>query len=195
MYREMFGISGKVQRLELTFLELRATLSERFDLRNLDKIFSSWKQEWNKCARALPSQPNDRLTVYYTHDHHTYRSDMYVSNYIDNEVENSMLCIKLANNGFLYPPEKELKIFKEDVHRYGGLWAILDKDHASDFSEIITFCKNYFGRETLKVQMFYSFKADRCEVKAFYDNKVLLVSFEPGYPCNADFDEDYWAEV
>ena len=60
---------------EMMYESLKKSMPERFDLINLDNIFSSWFIELNKDVKNLPplnSTSTDKMGVVYEHDYHKY---------------------------------------------------------------------------------------------------------------------------
>jgi len=182
-------------------------MPRRFDLSNLSGIFDSWFGESFYDVKAIPQlaavpYPTTAApyTVYYHHDKHTYKSDAYISHYTANNVKNTTLNIKLANDGFIYPKNSELTIFRSTQPRHhSNVYIKLDKVHLAKFTSLINFSKAYLGSRSLRVQLFYSFDEGRMDFKAFDSSNThlgVVITFERG-PCydgQFDPDEDYWLQ-
>jgi hypothetical protein len=119
-------------------------MPRRFDLSNLSGIFDSWFGESFYDVKAIPQlaavpYPTTAApyTVYYHHDKHTYKSDAYISHYTANNVKNTTLNIKLANDGFIYPKNSELTIFRSTQPRHhSNVYKKLDKVHLAKFTRV-----------------------------------------------------------
>jgi hypothetical protein len=184
----------------------RHCMPRRFDLSNLSGIFDSWFGEFDD-VKAIPQLADvpyptttAPYTMYYHHDQHTYKSYAYISHYTANNVKNTTLNIKLANDGFIYPKDSELTIFRSTQPRHhSNVYKKLDKVHLAKFTSLINFSKAYLGSESLRVQLFYSFDEDRMDFKAFDSSNThlgVVITFERG-PCydgQFDPDEDYWLQ-
>lgn len=191
MYRHLFK-----DRVSVDVDELLQQMPERFLLSNLDQIFGSWKSALDTLGGIgylplLTDKSGIRKALNYDHDHHKYRSDTYIEVYNGN----SLLCIKLANNGFLYPPEAHLQVVTNSTtERHRNVFVKLMKGHLNDFKGIVQFAKNYLNSR-VKVQLFYSYMGDRMDLKMFDvtdSTRGVVVTFEKFDPVDDLFDEDYW---
>jgi hypothetical protein len=179
--------------LPLTYEEANKLLSGRFDINILDQIFQSWRNSFRmEDLQSLSA-------VIYEHDHHKYRSDMYVDNYTDNGRKYQNFCIKLANNGFLYPRESDFKVKATGLPRHHSTtWALLETEYVRHFPAITVFCKEYFASDDIKFKMYYNFLEDRFDFKAFAAtdfSRGLVITFEPFPACDEDFDPDHWSSL
>ena len=191
MYRNLFK-----DRISVDVDELLQQMPERFLLSNLDQIFLSWESALNELGGmgylpALSDATGQKRALNYDHDHHKYRSDTYVETYDGNQ----LLCVKLANNGFMYPPDAHLIIQPNSTTaRHRNTFVKLANAHKSDFKHLIQFAKAYL-KSNVRFQLFYSFSADRMDFKAFdiNDNKRgVVITYENLDPVDDLFDDDYW---
>jgi hypothetical protein len=106
--------------------------------------------------------------------------------------------IKLSNDGFLYPPNSELTIFRGPLKRHDSShWYQLDKKERNKFS-----CAESFARKVLPggkhvISQFYYNRTDqRMDIKFLERDSgtAVIFTFEPGYPEDDDF-EDHWFEL
>lgn len=161
-------------------------MPERFSLSLLDKIFVSWHAALSNYNGMdyLPALSDDSTlrdstgmthALNYAHDNRTHRSDTYIERCNGDR----LLCVVLANDEFLYPPTDTLKVLAREgdgdgdgesapvPRRHRNVFVKLQRDHLKDFAHMIDFAKTYLSATTVKVQLFYSFEADRVVFKAF----------------------------
>lgn len=173
---------------------LKELLPQRFDLNILDQIFQSWRKDVS--MEKIRQTTSEKSAVIYEHDHHLYQSDMYIFKYSKNGKDYENLCIKLANNGFLYSLEADMKTTQTNIPRHhSNTWARLGPEHASSFEHIFAFCKEYFGCDGIYYELLYNAVEDRFDFKAFQSSVLgpgIVITFEPFYPCDGDFDTHHW---
>lgn len=190
---------------EMKYESLKNSMPERFDLKNLDNIFSSWFKELNNDVTNLPplnSTSTGKFGVVYQHDNHKYLSDHYISTYMMKGVTNKEFRTKLANNGFIYSKpfaSDGINIFKDAQSRHRSTTFVkLDVSHIDSLKKLKEFAANYLGTNKLSVKLFYDFYYHRFDFKAYNrddQSKGVVITFED-LPVKDDiFDDDYWLEV
>lgn len=199
------GLAEFLNFQEMDYARCRTEMPERFDLNNLDNIFLSWFKELNNDATNLPplnSTSTDKIRVVYEHDHHKYESDHYISTYLHQGVTTKELCIKLANNGFIYSKPNAsdgINVFvKSKAHHRSTTFVKLDVSHMNSLKKLKEFAGNYLGTKKLSVKLFYDYYNDRFDFKAYKrdDHSMgVVITFEDLPVKDDNFDEDYWLEV
>lgn len=195
LYRELLSFSYLPVP---NYCDLASIMSEQFRLSNLNDIFNSWKSSLDALGglaflSELMSCPGIKSAIPYRHDFHDYRADCYIEKYGGN----TLFCLKLANNGFLYPPVSELSLFNSHVsmEHPRNVFEKLDVSHKSDFQSLIQFAKAYLKCKQVKLQLFYCFDGDRMDFKAFNSNdrtQGVVITFERLMPIDGQCDDDYW---
>lgn len=190
---------------EMNYESLKHSKPERFDMKNLDNIFVSWFKELNDDVTNLPplnSTSTGKIQVVYEHDNHTYFSDHYISTYVSKGVTNKELCVKLANNGFIYskPVASDgINVFKTAQPRHRSTtFVYLDISHISSLQKLKKFAGDYLGTKKLIVKLFYDYHSDRFDFKAYNKDdrsQGVVITFEDLPARDDNFDEDYWLEV
>jgi hypothetical protein len=137
-------------------------------------------------------------TTVYEFDKLRYCSTRDVVRYNYLGTPQTVLNVRLSNDGFLYPLPSSLNVFQPQVSRHhSATWALLDRTEIARFPAVVAWCDRTalaHTVENIRYQVFYNFMEDRIDVKAISGNgkDVVLVTFEPGFP-EEGFD-DYWAE-
>lgn len=115
---------------------------------------------------------------------------------------NKELCIKLANNGFIYSkPDvfNGINVFKNAQPRHRSTTFVnLDISHVNSLKEMKKFACNYLGTKKLSMKLFYDYHKDRFDFKAYSCNdrcKGVVITFTKLPPVDDNFDDDYWLEV
>jgi hypothetical protein len=182
-----------------TYGELKAAMPDRFRLDMLDSIFESWLKSSSSAAVALPTKVGIPLMYEYIHDHHSYTATAYLSQWSSPKHPsrtNTELVIKLANDSFLYPRPSELSVLpnEDNVSRHHSMYwcALSTETHVQNFQKLLGFCKSYLESDTVKLRIYFNFVEDRLDFKAFHGDRGVVITFEPGYPCDDDFDTDHW---
>jgi hypothetical protein len=196
MYRDMFV--NQPHDVVLDYSDLISMMPERFQLSNFNDIFNSWKSSLDEKGGLaflpeLSSQSGIKTAIHYRHDFHDYKADCYIEKYDGN----TLFCLKLANNGFLYPPVNQLTLYNSHIsaQRHRNVFHKLDFVHKGDFVSLIAFAKAYLKCKKVRFQLFYCFEGDRMDFKAFNvndGNQGVVITFERLVPLDGQFDNDYW---
>ncbi len=194
-----------ILREKMEYGNLKNSMPERFELNNFDKVFLSWFKELKFDVKNLPSLDlvsSNKFNVRYDHDNHTYSSDHYISNSLWKGVTTKELCVKLANNGFIYSKPVAIdgiNVFQNAQPRHRSTtFVYLDVSHISSLKEMKKFAGAYLGTNQLSLKMFYDFHTHRFDFKAYMKNdrnKGVVITFEDLPVMDDNFNEDYWLEV
>lgn len=194
-YRSLFSEKPNVASLSsiASYSELKNTFPEKFNFKIINNMFSSFLSLWD--------QKNFSCNVFHEYHKLTWRAtvfsekNFYTNKYIDS------IHIKLSNDGFVYSDPSELSALSAQVgprHQTIG-WILLTPSELSKFSAISQFCHKFEwlnggggGSAKLQFQVFYNFHHDRIDFKAINKqlNRVVVVTFEPGFP-ESEL-EDHW---
>lgn len=174
------------------------------DFRRLEDSFVSWFKELGNDVTQLPtlSSPTTNHGVVYEVDHHLFMSDYYVSHYTHNNIRNTELCIKLANNGFLYSrPMKadEINACARAPLRYCSTSCVtLDKSHLSQLGQLVGFAEQYLRTLKVSVKLHYDFNNNRVVFKAYESethSRGVILTYEDLPVMDDTFDDNYWLDV
>jgi len=171
---------------------------ELFNTTQISAILLSWESTaLTITIDVWKDYYNSNNYIFYDHDKLTYRSTIISNTYVYRNQEVKCLTIVLSNDGFLYSPSNEHKIYRNNISRHDGspYWVLLaDEEVKNIFKAHIEFASKYFGkpRHSLKYKVFYNAATSRIDFKAFYDNYELNICYEPGYPVD-DF-KDEWLQ-
>lgn len=208
VYDAIFPSPSTVSRTNgvfLSFDELKRLLPDRVLLARIDDIFRSWSEKEAQLPsdkRFLCDQLDERRQhILYKHDEYEYLSAAFPINFLDRK---SQYCIKLANNGFIYPSASTLETDTSynDSFTYHGTtgWSRLSTETLHvHFKAIVTFAQHFFKGESVDGQVLYNDKQERIDFRfktrdAAKDIVRLVITFEPGYPYHWH-DEDKWGEL
>jgi hypothetical protein len=183
------------------FEEFRRLLPDRVLLVRLDDIFCSWQSAVDSVPNfSFPEKDCENRHISYSFDHHTYLSTIYKL-WPANEATGA-LHIKLANDGFIYPPRSELHTKPHDQSRHGiPNWCVLDDDSCKlHFKSLFGFVMKYFQRiaEQIQFRVFYHEEFERIDFcfRTCLTNEKLVITFEPGFPISDDYDDaDPWCAL
>jgi len=168
--------------------DIKAKFPEKFNFEIINQHFEAF------AAKKADLEDVKISRVKYAYDHLRYQSD--IRRTTDDEGERSYY-ISMSNDGFLYPDSAELQVFRSKIRRRRSeTWCMLDKKEISKFPSLVLYAQQFLklGNE-IQCQVFYNFIEDRLDFKAFNrkDKKVLVITFEPGYPVS-EF-EDHWMDL
>lgn len=189
----------------LSFDELKRLLPDRILLARIDDIFRSWCEKEAKLPsdkRFVCDQLDEkRQHILYKYDQYEYLSAAFPINFLDRK---SQYCIKLANNGFIYPSASTLETDPayNDCFTYHGTtgWSRLSTETLQvHFTAIVKFAKQFFKGECVDGQVLYNDKQERIDFRFKTRDEAkdivrLVITFEPGYPYHWH-DEDKWGEL
>ena len=198
VYPQMFKTPRKVEDIQISYKELKRIIPERFLLSNLNLIFRSWRDSWRQSPISFPECNEGKVLVAYDYDHFKYISTVFSNRLKGFPFADKEYHIKLANNGFMYPKEDDLRVFRSGITRHQSSgWVQLDRSYLeTDFAEIAEFGASFLGADIhdsgVKCQLFFNFYEDKFDFRMTFDRKLLVVTFEPGYPCDPDLNEDFW---
>jgi hypothetical protein len=185
----------------IPYNELKKLVPERFELKRLDEVFLSCVSAYNNCKLVFPkTQAEGKCSVDYQHDHHTYRCDSYVDNFGSPQFGNcSNFCMKLCNDGFIYPRETDLSISKSGIERHRSeMWSLLDNQHIDSFPNIISLSKDFLGSNQITTKLYFNSMVERFDFKSFSKSnrqKSVTITFEKFSPLDEDYSEDHWIDV
>lgn len=208
LYAAIFPSPSTVNRTNgvfLSFDELSRLLPDRVLLARIDDIFRSWCEEEAKLAsekRIVCDQlDGKRRHLLYKFDHYEYLSAAFPVHF-DNR--KSQYCIKLANNGFIYPSASSLETdpsYNDSVTYHGTTgWSRLSGETLrAHFKAIAKFAEQFFKGESVDGQVLYNDKQERIDFRfktrdEAKDTVRLVVTFEPGFPYHWH-DEDKWDKL
>lgn len=177
----------------LSFDELKRLLPDRVLLVRIDEIFQAWSME----EATLPPEkryicdqlPEGRKHILYKYDEYEYLAAAFK---IDFENRKSQYCVKLANNGFIYPSATTLETdpsYNDSFTYHGSTgWSRLSTGtFKAHFKTIISFAKNFFKGEEVDGHVLYNENQERIDFRFKVcdhskDTVRLVITFEPGYP-------------
>lgn len=169
LFKHYLQYMSKVRRAALiSFEELQQLVPERFELERLDDVFRSYLTQFQENKKAFLEYPaQGECSFIYEHDHHKYRSDAYMETYSSRFGDTNNLCIKLSNDGFFYPPEAALSIYKSGIGRHRSVtWSLLDSQHRHAFPAIVAFCKTMLRTDNILLKMYYNSLEKRFDFKS-----------------------------
>mmetsp|Transcript_7370 Transcript_7370/g.20466 ORF Transcript_7370/g.20466 Transcript_7370/m.20466 type:complete len:218 (-) Transcript_7370:122-775(-) len=208
LYAAIFPQPSAVSRTNGVFLSfdaLQRLLPDRILLARIDDIFRSWCDEEAK----LPSDKRyvcDQLDekprhILYKHDEYEYLAAAFPVKFDNRKAQ---YCIKLANNGFIYPSATTIETNPSynDSFTYHGTtgWSRLSaKTLQVHFKAIVKFAGQFFKGERVDGQVLYNDKQERIDFRfktsdEAKDSVRLVVTFEPGFPYHWH-DEDKWDKL
>jgi hypothetical protein len=175
----------------------------RFKLESVCDIFSSWVDETGDLSKFITKDNTDDFRIglkthaVYTHDKLQWVSTLEATKYTSKSGDMRCVAIRLANNGFLYPPEEMLEVADQRLQRHHAPtpWAILQGDSIATFQPLQEYALNWMqsaSRDDVKMSIFYHFEEDRLDVCVQDIKQMILfkICFEPGWPTE-EF-RDYW---
>lgn len=195
-----------LQAVQDDLLDLqRAAMPERFSFDVFSQIFTSWFSALNGGVARLPDLSCQTLEfgVVYEHDHHKYLSEHHVSHYSDIAGNvNTVLCVKLPNNGFIYSKpvlDDGIKVLEQASQRHESITYVkLDASHLSQLSKLKSFAATYLQVPKLSIRMFYDYAYRKFAFKAYDSSdrtRGVVISFEDLQVMEDVFDDAYWLEV
>ena len=189
----------------------RIEYSEQFDLRILESIFRSW----NDTIESVKANGNiafeariwfPRVKLNYEYDSLLYCSEVYTTTSLFKNKKIQEVNIRLPNDGFLYKKHNELKISQDNLKRHRSeTWCLLIPDEYKDGCLFLArWFRNFFNLSkdtSISHRVFYNYNEDRVDFKIWYDatdeeydQYVVIITFEPGYPEDTYGDKDLWKD-
>lgn len=156
----------------------------------LDDVFKSFIESSNLTTAPLvrrfaldaPSVPSKIL---YDHNSITYRATYFKASYGYYSNQQTVLDIKLANNGFVYEPKVSGFVLEEKHHNRHG-WVVVSKKYFDQFPTLRWFMD---ALRLEHMEILYHFDDQRVDVKMLPNDASsmqVLVTYERGYPESRD---------
>ena len=184
----------QLSAIGISYGDLERLFPDRVLLARLDEIFAAWKTSYEglpaeKITESYPATRNDAF-IRYNYVHYTYRSTVKAIK-LDGirQIE-----IKLANDGFIYPPRDTLALNNsynsDERHHQRTGWARLSNETVKvHFRSILSGMKSIFGTgdgQLIFGKVLYHEHEERIDFLfangTEASSKRILVTFEPGYP-------------
>ena len=199
----------QVNQIGVNFEALRSLFPERVLLNRLDGIFQAWEQGHatlpDHLKVSVTNLPNGGVgpnrVVLYDYDNYTYRSTVLFTHYH----QCPRIEIKLSNDGFIYPPRRELALDpsyqRRNVHHQRTNWVRLTDDtvrvHFPSILKGVKTILNMQPQDRIYGKVLYHEFDERVDFLFVNDGANpsfgVLVAFEPGHPEHYH-QNDAWGE-
>lgn len=201
MYKKLFPYPKNVIIFEPEWREAWfQKFSEQFNFKiaddNLAAFLSKYESDIENSFMNFDKtthQPERNWPFIYRVDELLYRATMVLSTFPNDGTMICALNIRLSNDGFLYPPNRQLRKLQENTvsnHKRSG-WYLLTKDEVLKFPTAVNFAEKILG-SSWKCMMYYHKDEQRMDLKFKHLNTFVFVQFEPGYP-ETYFDDNLWS--